>query len=61
MTYDYYYRWGNTKSAVGKYRMQYKGRRCQIVARGKLNSCCVMFEGGELLNCSRNAIRKVKK
>ena len=60
MSYDYIYRWGNTNTAVGKFRMQFKGRKCRIIARGKLNSCAVEFENGEILNCSRNAIVKVR-
>jgi len=56
----YVYRCGNNKNAVGKYRLQFKGRKCVVFARGKLNSCAVKFcDTGEILNCSRNALRKV--
>lgn len=57
----YEYRWGNNKDAVGRYRLQFKGRRCTVTARGALNSCAVRFEDtGEILNTSRNALRKAK-
>lgn len=57
----YEYRWGNSKDAVGRHRLQFKGRRCRIVVRGAMNSCMVRFEDtGETLVCSRNALRKAK-
>ena len=58
---QYEYRWGNDITAVGKYRQQFKGRKCVVFARGKLNSCAVKFlDNGEILNCSRNALRKAR-
>jgi hypothetical protein len=60
MTYDYIYRWGNTKSTIGRFRLHFKDCKCRIIAKGKLNSCAVEFENGEILNCSRNALKKVK-
>jgi len=35
-----------------------KGQRCWVMARGKMNSCMVRFEDGELMVTSRNALRK---
>lgn len=57
----YHYVWGNDKTAVGRWRLKhFKGRKCRIIARGGLNSVGVKFiDTGELLNCSRNALRKV--
>jgi len=58
----YRYAWGNDKDAVGRFRLQFKGRRCRVIARGKMNSCAVKFlDTGEILNTSRNALRKVAK
>ena len=55
----YIYRFGNTKTAVGRFRLQWKGRKCKVIARGKMNSCLVEFiDTGFQLNCSRNALRK---
>jgi len=57
----YEYRWGNHKTAAGKFRLQFKGRTCKILARGKLNSRLVQFvDNGELLNCSGNALMRRK-
>ncbi len=59
---EYIYRWGNHKDVVGRLRLQWKGRRCKVIVRGKMNSCFVRFcDNGEQLNCSRNALMKVKK
>lgn len=58
----YEYRWGNNKDARGRYRLQFKGRKCRVLVRGKMNSCCVEFiDTGEQLNTSRNALRKAGK
>lgn len=38
---------------------KYKGKRCRVLARGKMNTCLLEFENGEQLNTSRNAIKKV--
>lgn len=57
----YYYAWGNEKTYAGRFRMQFKGRKCKVLHRGKMNSCLIQFvDNDELLNCSRNAIRKVR-
>lgn len=61
MKYEYVYYFGNATDSVGKNRLQWKGRKCNIVESLKMNSCIVEFENGERLCCSRNAIRKVKK
>lgn len=57
----YIYCWGNDKTPLGRFRKQWKGRKCRVLVRGKRNSCCIEFiDNEELLNCSRNALRKVK-
>ncbi len=59
----YIYRWGNDKDIVGRIRMQWKGRKCRLLIRGKMNQCLVEFIDTKervRLNCSRNALRKVK-
>lgn len=48
----YIYRWR-------KYGTHFTGRRCKVLARGKMNSAMVEFENGERAVCSRNALRKV--
>lgn len=35
-----------------------KGQFCRVLARGKMNSCCVEFEDGYKMITSRNAIRR---
>lgn len=57
----YKYAWGNDSDVVGRVRKKnFKGRKCRVLVRGKLNSCLVRFiDNGEQLNCSRNALRKV--
>ena len=51
----YIYCWGNNPV-----RATFKGRRCRVVVRGKMNSCLIEFlDTGEQLNTSRNALRKV--
>lgn len=55
----YKYVWGNNKTPLGRHRLQWKGRTCRVLVRGKMNSCLVEFtDNGEQLNCSRNALRK---
>lgn len=50
----YVYRWG-------KYRPEWKGRICRVLARGTMNSALVEFEDNrERAVVSRNALRKVK-
>lgn len=41
-------------------RMGRKGQRCNVTARGKMNSCRVEFEDGIKAITSRNAIRRGK-
>ena len=56
----YTYQWGNDKDPVGRYRLQFKGRKCRVLVRGKMNSCLIKFiDNDEQLNTSRNALRKV--
>lgn len=58
----YKYVWGNDKDIIGKFRKRhFKGRECKVLVRGKMNSCLIQFtDNGEQLNCSRNAIRRIK-
>ncbi|KKL88147.1 hypothetical protein LCGC14_1927640 [marine sediment metagenome] len=51
---SYVYRWGtNAKQSA------MKGRICRVTARGKLNSCAVVFlDDGQQEIISRNALRK---
>lgn len=45
----YIYRWD---------RQGRKGQPCEVLARGKMNSCLVRFADGYTMVTSRNAIRK---
>lgn len=45
----YIYRWD---------RQGRKGQPCEVLARGKMNSCAVRFSDGYTMVTSRNAIRK---
>lgn len=45
----YIYRWD---------RQGRKGQRCKVTARGKMNSCLVVFDDGHSMVTSRNALRK---
>jgi len=57
----YQYRWGGDKTEVGRFRQQFKGRKCVVIARGSMNGCLVRFtDNDEMLNCSRNALRKAR-
>ena len=42
-------------------RMGRKGQFCNVLCRGKMNSCLVIFEDGYRAVTSRNAIRKRKQ
>ncbi len=37
------------------------GKRCRVVARGKMNSALIEFEDGTREIVSRNALRKVER
>lgn len=39
-------------------RMDRKGQPCEVLARGKMNSCLVRFADGFTAITSRNAIRR---
>jgi hypothetical protein len=39
-------------------RMGRKGQPCTVLARGKMNSCAVLFEDGYFAITSRNALRR---
>ncbi len=41
-----------------KYNPALYGRRCRVLARGRLNSVLIEFEGGEQCVCSRYAVRR---
>lgn len=57
----YQYRFGNSKTHLGRYRLKFKDKVCRIIARGSMNSRLIEFiDNGERLNCSGNALRKVK-
>lgn len=53
MTPTHVYRWR-------KWRPEWFGRKCRVVARGRLNSVLVEFEDGERTVTSRFAVRKLK-
>jgi len=58
----YEYRWGNDKDPVGRHRLQFKGRRCTVYARGTMNTVGIRFvDNNEPLSTSGNALRKVEK
>jgi len=42
-------------------RMDRKGHRCAVLARGKMNSCLVKFADGFTAITSRNAIRRADR
>jgi hypothetical protein len=50
------YSWGNNPR-----RAELKGRRCRIVATGKMGSALVEFENGERVVTSRRAVRSLSK
>jgi hypothetical protein len=52
--YLYEYRWGNNII-----RAKLKGKKCRILARGKMNTCMIEFEDGERHTISLNALRKL--
>ena len=37
------------------------GQRCDVIVRGKMNSCLVVFEDGYKVVTSRNYVRKVRE
>jgi hypothetical protein len=51
----YEYRWSNNEV-----RKRMKGRKCRILARGKMNTCMIKFlDNGQIEAVSRNSLRKV--
>lgn len=52
----YIYNWANNEK-----RKTLKGRKCKVLARGKMNSCLIEFENGQQECISRNALRKAAK
>jgi hypothetical protein len=55
----YTYNFGSNANPIAKYRKQhFKGRICEILAHGKLNSVEVQFiDNNETIVCSRHSIR----
>jgi len=52
----YVYYWSNNLK-----RAKMKGRKCVVLARGKMNSCLIQFcDNGQREIVSRNALRKEK-
>ena len=51
----YRYTWGNNEK-----RTMLKGKKCRVIARGKMNSALVEFEGGQREVISRNALRRMR-
>lgn len=52
----YRYCWGNNEK-----RKTLKGRICEVMARGKMNSICIRFiDNGQKEIVSRYSVRKVK-
>lgn len=51
----YVYAWGNNAR-----RAELKGRRCRIVARGRMRTVLVEFEDGERVTTSLRALRLVR-
>jgi len=49
------YAWGNNSK-----RLAMKGRKCRIIARGRMNSIMIEFEDGQREIVSRRAIRRIK-
>ena len=41
--------------------MERKGQPCAVLARGKMNSCLVMFKDGFTAVTSRNALRRADR
>lgn len=57
--FKYIWRWGKSKWAPFGYPLaEYKGARCRVLARGKLNSCLLEFEDGFKTITSRNGLKK---
>lgn len=51
---NYIYVWGNNPV-----RAQFKGKRCKILAKGRMNSILLEFENGDKLLTSRYSVRLV--
>lgn len=43
-----------------RYRPEWFGRPCRVVARGGMNSVLIEFAGGERAVVSRHAVRRAK-
>ena len=52
--FDYVFVWGNDEK-----RALLKGKRCRVLARGRMNSVIVEFEDGQQECTSRNAVRLI--
>lgn len=53
IAFPYVYRWGVTAGLA-----EFKGRRCRVLRRGKLNSALVEFADGTTHVISRNALAR---
>ena len=55
--YPYIYNWGNNPV-----RAKLKGKKCRILARGKMNSVVLEFESGQQIITSANSLyRELEK
>lgn len=52
--FQYIYSWQNNPK-----RETFKGRKCRILASGKMGTCMLEFENGEKTITSRRALRKL--
>jgi len=50
----HYFAWGNNEK-----RATMKGRKCRIIARGKMNSIQIEFENGQREIVSRRSVRRL--
>lgn len=57
----YIYSWGPRFTVSGLPVLSRKGERCELIARGAMNSALVRFGDGGLAVISRNALRKAKE
>lgn len=54
MKVTHFYRWA-------KYRPDWKGRACRVLARGRMNSALIEFTDGERAVVSRFAVRRLAR
>lgn len=56
MAATYVYVWKNNEKRAGLY-----GRRCRVIARGRMNSVLIEFEDGQREVVSRYALRRAEE